>query len=119
MGHINISVDNVTTEVVVQGGNANDAPPTPYGDDDTSAFAWHKDSYPFVCVTMLSDCTGMVGGETAIRMGNGEVMKARGPTMVRSPTPSVSCPLFFLTCSFRVLPWSCRADTSSTRLSRL
>lgn len=84
VGHINISIDNVTTEVYVQGGNANDAPLTPYGDDDQSAFSWHRDSYPFVCVTMLSDCTGMVGGETAMRMGNGEVMKVRGPSMVRS-----------------------------------
>ncbi|KAF2740462.1 hypothetical protein EJ04DRAFT_600748 [Polyplosphaeria fusca] len=40
---------------------------------------WHTDSYPFVCVLMLSDCTNMVGGETALRTGNGEVMKVRGP----------------------------------------
>ena len=46
------------------------------------AFAWHYDSFPFVCVTMLSDCAGMVGGETAIRMPSGEVKKIRGPTMV-------------------------------------
>ena len=31
---------------------------------------------------MLSDCAGMVGGETAIRMPSGEVKKIRGPTMV-------------------------------------
>lgn len=43
---------------------------------------WHTDSYPFVCVTMLSDCREMIGGETAIRKGNGEVMKVRGPQMV-------------------------------------
>ena len=50
--------------------------------DDNSAFAWHYDSYPFVCVTMLSDCTGMVGGETALKTASGEVMKVRGPAMV-------------------------------------
>ncbi|KAL4782637.1 hypothetical protein BJX76DRAFT_369092 [Aspergillus varians] len=50
-------------------------------DDDTPAFAWHYDSFPFVCVTMLSDCTGMVGGETAIKMPSGEVKKVRGPAM--------------------------------------
>jgi hypothetical protein len=31
---------------------------------------------------MLSDCTGMVGGETALRTGTGEIMKIRGPAMV-------------------------------------
>ena len=41
---------------------------------------WHTDSYPFVCVTMLSDCTTMTGGETALRTGTGEIMKVRGPT---------------------------------------
>lgn len=51
-------------------------------DDGTSAVAWHYDSFPFVCVTMLSDCTGMVGGETALRMPNGNIMKVRGPAMV-------------------------------------
>ncbi|GAD95441.1 amino acid transporter, putative [Paecilomyces variotii No. 5] len=28
-------------------------------DADLPAVAWHYDSFPFVCVTMLSDCTGM------------------------------------------------------------
>lgn len=45
-------------------------------------FAWHYDSFPFVLVTMLSDCTKMVGGETAIKKGNGDVLKVRGPSMV-------------------------------------
>lgn len=35
--------------------------------------AWHNDSYPWVCVVMLSDPTGMVGGETALRKGDGSV----------------------------------------------
>ena len=52
-------------------------------EDDTPIVDWHTDSYPFVCVTMLSDCTHMIGGETALRMGDGEVMKVRGPGMVR------------------------------------
>lgn len=51
-------------------------------DGDLPAFAWHFDSYPFVCVTMLSDCTGMVGGETALKTGTGEIMKVRGPAIV-------------------------------------
>lgn len=47
-----------------------------------NAVAWHYDSFPFVCVMMLSDCTDMVGGETAVRKPSGEVMKIRGPAMV-------------------------------------
>ncbi|CAG8364084.1 unnamed protein product [Penicillium salamii] len=48
---------------------------------DTSAFAWHYDSFPFVCVTMLSDCINMTGGETAIRTPSGDIKKIRGPAM--------------------------------------
>ena len=51
-------------------------------EDDKPVVGWHNDSYPFVCVTMLSDCTDMVGGETALRKPNGEVLKVRGPEMV-------------------------------------
>ncbi|KAL4878516.1 hypothetical protein BJY04DRAFT_221020 [Aspergillus karnatakaensis] len=50
-------------------------------EDDDPIVDWHTDSYPFVCVTMLSDCTGMIGGETALRRGDGEVFKVRGPQM--------------------------------------
>lgn len=52
-------------------------------EDDKPVLGWHNDSYPFVCITMLSDCTDMVGGETALRTGTGGVMKVRGPQMVR------------------------------------
>ncbi|KAI1356296.1 hypothetical protein F5Y01DRAFT_323766 [Xylaria sp. FL0043] len=50
-------------------------------EDDKPIVGWHTDSYPFVCVTMLSDCTDMIGGETALRTGNGDIMKLRGPQM--------------------------------------
>ncbi|KAK7423314.1 hypothetical protein QQX98_001104 [Neonectria punicea] len=72
VGHLNVSINNDTNI-----SQANDESKK----NDSSAFAWHHDSYPFVCVTMLSDCTGMVGGETAIRTGSGEIMKVRGPAM--------------------------------------
>lgn len=49
--------------------------------DSKPIVGWHTDSYPFVCVTMLSDCTDMVGGETALRTGDGTIMKVRGPQM--------------------------------------
>jgi len=52
--------------------------------DDMPIVGWHRDSYPFVCVVMLSDCRGMIGGETALRMGTGEVFRVRGPEMVSS-----------------------------------
>ena len=42
---------------------------------------WHTDAYPFVVVTMLSDCTNMVGGETVLRKGDGNTMKVRSPQM--------------------------------------
>jgi hypothetical protein len=50
-------------------------------EDDKPIVGWHTDSYPFVCVLMLSDCTDMVGGETALRTGTGEILKVRGPEM--------------------------------------
>ncbi|KAK7916817.1 hypothetical protein PG985_010425 [Apiospora marii] len=50
-------------------------------EDNKPIVDWHTDSYPFVCVTMLSDCTTMIGGETALRTGNGDIMKVRGPQM--------------------------------------
>lgn len=55
-------------------------------EDDQPIVNWHTDSYPFVCVLMLSDCTNMIGGETALRTGTGEIMKVRGPGMVSSPS---------------------------------
>lgn len=58
--------------------------------DDVSAVAWHYDSFPFVCVMMLSDCTGMVGGETAVRTPAGEIIKIRGPATVGLPSQGVS-----------------------------
>lgn len=67
IGHINISI-----------GNAEQSEDP----DDSPIVGWHTDSYPFVCVTMLSDCTNMVGGETALRTGDGGIAKVRGPQMV-------------------------------------
>ena len=57
-------------------------------EDDKPIVDWHTDSYPFVAVVMLSDCTNMIGGETALRTGDGGIFKVRGPQMVR-PFPLV------------------------------
>lgn len=77
IANINISVNKGPTKV--QGDEVTD--------DDLPAFAWHYDSFPFVCVVMLSDCTDMVGGETALRTPSGESLKVRGPSMVRGLLP--------------------------------
>ncbi|PGH03508.1 hypothetical protein AJ79_07343 [Helicocarpus griseus UAMH5409] len=72
IGHINISVpgqDEKSQAVALSDEN------------DKPIVDWHTDSYPFVCVTMLSDCTNMVGGETALRKGDGSIAKVRGPQM--------------------------------------
>ncbi|KAI9744805.1 MAG: hypothetical protein M1818_001730 [Claussenomyces sp. TS43310] len=71
IGHINIS----------KPGNRQDANEAALDvdDDDKAVVDWHRDSYPFVCVLMMSDTTNMVGGETALKAGNGEIRKVRGP----------------------------------------
>ena len=73
IANINVSI-NDQNEKSVQNFNKTD-------DSQTSAVAWHYDSYPFVVVTMLSNCDGMVGGETALRMPDGSSKKVRGPVM--------------------------------------
>lgn len=60
-------------------------------ENDKPIVDWHTDSYPFVCVTMMSDCKNMIGGETALRTGNGDVMKVRGPQMVSLPNLFIEC----------------------------
>jgi hypothetical protein len=50
-------------------------------EDIQNVTSWHNDSYPWVCVVMLSDPTGMKGGETALRRGDGSLLKVRGPSM--------------------------------------
>ncbi|KAG7731263.1 hypothetical protein KL948_003543 [Ogataea haglerorum] len=47
--------------------------------DIPAVVGWHNDSYPFVCVLMLSDTTEMIGGETLIKTGSGEIVPAAGP----------------------------------------
>lgn len=77
IAHINVSVP--CGEDSSSDNNSGSTPPV---------VNWHKDSYPFVCVLMLSDATEMEGGETGLRTGTGELMKIRGPQMV---SPQVQC----------------------------
>ena len=89
IGHINISMqseeqkqDDLAALAEKESRDADEGVAGCPWEDDNPIVDWHTDSYPFVCVTMLSDCTGMVGGETALRTGNGEIKKVRGPQMV-------------------------------------
>ncbi|RSL95246.1 hypothetical protein CDV31_013977 [Fusarium ambrosium] len=49
--------------------------------DDIPIDSWHKDQVPVVCVVMLSNTRGMEGGETAIRTGDGSIVKVKSPTI--------------------------------------
>ncbi|KAN0075728.1 hypothetical protein V8E54_006998 [Elaphomyces granulatus] len=85
IGHINISLQSEDEKFKAlaeksRRDSEEDGPGCSWEDEDPIV-DWHTDSYPFVCVTMLSDCTNMIGGETALRKGNGEIVKVRGPQM--------------------------------------
>lgn len=98
IGHVNISVQSAETrdaelrkyeERVLAADEVGEvAEPEPI-------VGWHTDAYPFVCVTMLSDCTNMIGGETALRTGTGDIIKVRGPQMVSSCTTVQSSSALF------------------------
>ncbi|KAJ3463549.1 hypothetical protein MRS44_008335 [Fusarium solani] len=75
IGNVNISI-NDAGENSVEHPDVKDMAKK---QSDTSAVAWHYDSYPFVVVTMLSNCEGMVGGETALRLPDGSSKMVRGP----------------------------------------
>ncbi|KAI8716629.1 hypothetical protein NCS52_00957100 [Fusarium sp. LHS14.1] len=47
--------------------------------DSSAIIPWHYDSYPYVCVLMLSETDGMIGGETYIKKGDGTSQKVEGP----------------------------------------
>lgn len=49
------------------------------GSDIPAIVGWHNDSYPFVCVLMLSDTSSMIGGETYLRTGDNKITKVTGP----------------------------------------
>ncbi len=53
------------------------------GGEKKSLVPSHRDSYPFVCVVMLSNAEYMTDGETELGKGDGTTMKVRAPKMVR------------------------------------
>lgn len=91
IAHINISIhSDESQEAATNADTTHNNYDSDYGvlvcpwEEDAPVVDWHTDSYPFVCVVMLSDCTKMIGGETALRTGTGEIKKIRGPGMVSS-----------------------------------
>ncbi|CZT11372.1 uncharacterized protein RAG0_15544 [Rhynchosporium agropyri] len=74
---IDYEVASVNVSLPPKATQGNDASST--GSKEPPVAGWHKDSYPFVCVLMMSDTTGMIGGETALRTGTGEIKLVRGP----------------------------------------
>ncbi|KAK4935020.1 hypothetical protein LTR66_015511 [Elasticomyces elasticus] len=83
IGHINLSISKPTTyaDRHIDDASNNKSIATAAAVPAKPVVDWHKDSYQFVCVLMLSDCTNVVGGETALRTGSGEIMKVTGPGM--------------------------------------
>lgn len=59
--------------------------------ENRSNLTWHYDSYPLVAVTMLSDVSTMVGGETALIQGDGAVRKIQGPSLGMTFLSKPSC----------------------------
>lgn len=49
--------------------------------DGQSLLPWHYDSYPWVCVAMVSDTSSMIGGETVIQRGDGTYVGISQPGM--------------------------------------
>ncbi|RHZ43471.1 uncharacterized protein CDV56_100974 [Aspergillus thermomutatus] len=89
IGHTNIQVEGATISEMTRNlqvepsGEKLDLSPEDKAYDPlkakSSIIPWHYDSYPYVCVLMLSETDGMVGGETYIKKGNGEALKVEGP----------------------------------------
>ncbi|EXJ60455.1 hypothetical protein A1O7_04608 [Cladophialophora yegresii CBS 114405] len=76
---IDIDIGNIN--VSVQEPLKNPGKLVNQSNDDIPVTKWHVDSYPFVCVVMMSDASQMIGGETAVKTGSGEIIKVRGPQM--------------------------------------
>ncbi|KAK5715297.1 hypothetical protein LTR17_016813 [Elasticomyces elasticus] len=81
IGHINVSVKSKKQALAEREAVESSTDGSKPWEDDKPVVGWHRDSYPFVCVTMLSDCTNMIGGETALKKADGGVLKVRGPGM--------------------------------------
>lgn len=77
IAHINYSMKS--QEIADQEVADHDKKSAADGADMPAVVGWHTDSPPFVCVLMMSDTTNMIGGETYLRMGNGDLACVPGP----------------------------------------
>lgn len=88
IAHVNISMksEEQAAEERIQQARTRAFSGSSDGEDIPAVVGWHKDSYPFVCVLMVSDTSMMIGGETCLRKGkkNGdataEVIPVSGPS---------------------------------------
>ncbi|CAE6481452.1 unnamed protein product [Rhizoctonia solani] len=76
-----ISPHDKKPEPIVADAAALPPPESEPKNEHNPVVGWHRDSYPWVCVVMLSDATTMQGGETALTCADGSVKKVRGPQM--------------------------------------
>ncbi|CEJ92602.1 hypothetical protein VHEMI08243 [[Torrubiella] hemipterigena] len=88
IGHVNFAVKSeaLETDIDIQTGDSRypgaDATTGTKYDAEKEVVGWHYDSYPFSCVTMLSDSTNMVGGETAVQLGDSKgILKLAQPRL--------------------------------------
>ncbi|KAK6459590.1 uncharacterized protein RJT20DRAFT_5154 [Scheffersomyces xylosifermentans] len=83
IAHVNVSMkSSESVEELIKKSRERAMSGDSNGDDIPAVVGWHHDSYPFVCVLMLSDTTNMIGGETSLRMGGehkGKVVSVPGP----------------------------------------
>lgn len=89
IGHVNVQLDELADKPTLDSVLPPAVPPKSFTGVDFSSIDpdkqlasvrdWHVDAYPWVCVCMLSDPEGMVGGETGIQKGDGSIVKMLGP----------------------------------------
>ena len=89
IGHVNVQLDELTDKAnlydilppAVPKNKATSMPADSKSSEEQleSVRDWHVDAYPWVCVCMLSDPEGMIGGETGLQKGDGSVVKMLGP----------------------------------------
>ncbi|EGP90739.1 unnamed protein product [Zymoseptoria tritici ST99CH_3D1] len=81
IGHVNVSVSNDSADTSLETAAQDEVEDSKNSKRFKTPYDYHRDCFPFVVVTMLSDCTDMIGGETAIRTESGKVIMARGPSL--------------------------------------
>ena len=83
VAHINLAVGNADEKKVEDNNNNKDNNNNNNNNnkqEESSVVGWHFDSYPFVCVLMLTDLSKSIGGETCFRNERtGELVRVADP----------------------------------------